>query len=52
MFFFPAKKAQDVRGAMVLGPQPTLQLAIYELQYVLHIVFNKLFGNHQLILLF
>jgi hypothetical protein len=30
-----------------------LQLAIYELQYVLqYIVINKLFGNHQLILVF
>ncbi len=30
-----------------------LQLAIYELQYVLqYIVINKLFGNHKLILLF
>ncbi len=30
-----------------------LLLAIYQLQYVLHyIVINKLFGNHQLILVF
>jgi hypothetical protein len=30
-----------------------LQLAIYKLQYVLqYIVLNKLFGNHQLILVF
>ena len=36
-----------------LGPPATLLLAIYELQYVLqYIVINKLFGNHQLILLF
>ncbi len=33
--------------------QATLLLAIYELQYVLqYIVINKLFGNHQLILVF
>jgi hypothetical protein len=31
----------------------TLQLAIYQLQYVLqYIVINELFGNHQLILVF
>ena len=31
----------------------TLQLGIYELQYVLqYIIINNLFGNHQLILVF
>jgi hypothetical protein len=40
-------------GHATTWAQATLLLAIYELQYVLqYIVVNKLFGNHQLILVF
>jgi hypothetical protein len=40
-------------GHATTRAQVTLLLAIYELQYVLqYIVINKLFGNHQLILVF
>jgi hypothetical protein len=40
-------------GHTTTGARATLLLAIYELQYVLqYIVINKLFGNHQLILVF
>ncbi len=40
-------------GHATTRAQATLQLGIYELQYVLqYIVINKLFDNHQLILVF
>jgi hypothetical protein len=40
-------------GHATTRARATLLLAIYELQYVLqYIVINKLFGNHQLILVF
>jgi hypothetical protein len=40
-------------GYATTWARATLQLAIYELQYVLqYIVINELFGNHQLILVF
>jgi hypothetical protein len=40
-------------GRATTWAQATLLLVIYELQYVLqYIVINKLFGNHQLILVF
>ncbi len=40
-------------GHATTRARATLQLAIYELKYVLqYIVINKLFGNHQLILVF
>jgi hypothetical protein len=40
-------------GNATTRARATLQLAIYKLQYVLqYIVINKLFGNHQLILVF
>ncbi len=40
-------------GHATTWARATLQLAIYELQYVLqYIVINKLFGNKQLVLVF
>ena len=49
----PLEHSGSGSGHATTRARATLLLAIYELQYVLqYIVINKLFGNHQLILVF
>jgi hypothetical protein len=49
----PLDQSGSGSGHATTRARATLQLAIYELQYVLqNIVINKHFGNHQLILVF
>ena len=49
----PLEHSGSGSGHATTRTRATLLLAIYELQYVLqYIVINKLFGNHQLILVF
>ncbi len=49
----PLEHSGSGSGHATTWARATLLLAMYELQYVLqYIVINKLFGNHQLILVF